>query len=120
MVIAKCVLVSCLQRFSRLGHIRTLAEGPLDEGGNDHCSYFVWLDEEEVKGWPKMALIQAREEIREKKKRINELTATVNELSVTVNELTATVNGFCMELEQRKVKKPASLEMVVYRRCIIM
>ncbi|CAH8350252.1 unnamed protein product [Eruca vesicaria subsp. sativa] len=109
MVIAKCLLVSCLQRFSRLGQIRTLAEGPLDVNS-----------EVEVKGWPRKALIQARDEIREKKKWINELTATVNELSVTVNELTATVNGLCMELEQQKVKKRASREMVVYRRSIIM
>ncbi|KAH0875153.1 hypothetical protein HID58_072515, partial [Brassica napus] len=82
------------------------------EGGNDHCSYFAWLDEEEVKGWAKRALIQARDKIREKKKHINELTASINELTATVNELR-------MELEQKKVEKPGSREMVVYRRCII-
>ncbi|XP_056858437.1 uncharacterized protein LOC130511391 [Raphanus sativus] len=78
------------------------------EGENNHCSYFAWLDEEEVKGWAKRASIQARDEIREKKKQINELTATVN-------DLTATVNALRMELEQQKVEKPGSREMVVYR-----
>ncbi|KAF8094283.1 hypothetical protein N665_0366s0002 [Sinapis alba] len=65
---------------------------PAKEGGNKHCSYFEWLDEEEVNGWPKRALIEARDEIREKKKWISELTATVNFLR--------------MELEQQKVEKP--------------
>lgn len=73
----------------------------------------MWLDEEEVQGWAKRALIKARDEIREKTRRINELTATVN-------ELTTTINGLRMELEQQKVEKPGSREMVVYRRCIIM
>ncbi|KAJ4884950.1 hypothetical protein Rs2_35043 [Raphanus sativus] len=92
---------------------RNRGYGNRREGENNHCSYFAWLDEEEVKGWAKRALIQARDEIREKKKRINELTATVN-------DLTATVNALRMELEQQKVEKPGSREMVVYRRCIIM
>lgn len=65
------------------------------------------------------ALIQARDEIREKKRRINQLTASNNELTATVNELTATVNELHMELEQKK-EIPGSREMVVYRRCIIM
>ncbi|KAL0728119.1 hypothetical protein Bca4012_024212 [Brassica carinata] len=89
-----------------------------EEGGNEHCSYFLWLDEE-VKGWAMKALIQARDEIREKKRRINQLTASNNELTATVNELTATVNELHMELEQKK-EIPGSREMVVYRRCIIM
>lgn len=61
-----------------------------------------------MKGWAKRASIQDRDEIREKKKQINELTATVN-------DLTATVNALRMELEQQKVEKPGSREMVVYR-----
>ncbi|KAG2295181.1 hypothetical protein Bca4012_003623 [Brassica carinata] len=59
-----------------------------------HCSYFLWLDDEEVIGWQKRALIEERDEIREKKKRIRELTATVNLLR--------------MELEKLKVEKPSS------------
>uniref|UniRef100_A0A0D3BR97 Uncharacterized protein n=1 Tax=Brassica oleracea var. oleracea TaxID=109376 RepID=A0A0D3BR97_BRAOL len=83
MVVANCVLVGCQQRFSRLGHTRILAEGSL--GGNKHCSYFEWLDEE-VNGWPKRGLIEARDEIREKKKRISELTATVNFLRMKLEQ----------------------------------
>ncbi|CAH8314175.1 unnamed protein product [Eruca vesicaria subsp. sativa] len=88
MVVANCVLVGCQQRFSRLG--QTVC---LKEGGNKHCSYFEWLDGEEVNGWPKRALIKARDEILEKKKRISELTATVNFIR--------------MESEQHKVEKPS-------------
>ncbi|KAF3593133.1 hypothetical protein DY000_02027184 [Brassica cretica] len=62
------------------------------EGGNDHCSHFEWFDKEEVYGWPKRALIEARDEIREKEKRISELTANVNFLR--------------MELEKQKPEKP--------------
>ena len=52
----------------------------------------MWFDKEEVYGWPKRALIEARDEIREKKKRISEQTATVNFLR--------------MELEKQKPEKP--------------
>ncbi|KAG2331803.1 hypothetical protein Bca52824_002983 [Brassica carinata] len=63
------------------------------EGEHLHCSYFEWLDEEEVVRWPKRALIKARDEIREKKR---------------ISELNATVNFLRLELEKLKVEKPRS------------
>ncbi|KAF2579489.1 hypothetical protein F2Q68_00002289 [Brassica cretica] len=62
------------------------------EEGNKHCSYCEWLDEGEVNGWPKKALLEARDETHEKKKQISERIVTVNFLR--------------MELEQPKVGKP--------------
>ncbi|KAF2536464.1 hypothetical protein F2Q68_00021930 [Brassica cretica] len=37
------------------------------EMGNEHCKCFEWFDEGEVNGSPKGALIEARDEKREKK-----------------------------------------------------
>ncbi|CAH8278910.1 unnamed protein product [Arabidopsis lyrata] len=56
----------------------------------DHCNYFEWFDEGVVDGWPKEALIQARDEIIEKDKVINQLTTQLMEL--------------CLELEKHEVE----------------
>ncbi|CAH8263586.1 unnamed protein product [Arabidopsis lyrata] len=46
------------------------------KGGNAHCKFFRWLDEEVI-GWPKRALVEAQSEIKEKTKKIKELNATI-------------------------------------------
>ena len=61
------------------------------EEGNKYYSYCEWLDKEKVNGWPKRALLEARDETQEKKKEIIELIVFVNFLR--------------MELEQQKVGK---------------
>nr|VDD35605.1 unnamed protein product [Brassica oleracea] len=40
----------------------------------DGCNFFEWYDLEEVRGWPKRSLIEAREEIRAKDLEIRRLT----------------------------------------------
>ena len=49
------------------------------EGGNAHCKFFRWLDEEVI-DQPKRALLEALSEIKEKSKIIDELNATILEL----------------------------------------
>ncbi|KAH0870843.1 hypothetical protein HID58_077865 [Brassica napus] len=63
---------------------------PENEEQNKHFSYCEWLDEEEVNGWPKRALLEVRDETQEKK----------------ISELLVIVNFFRMELGQQKVGKP--------------
>ncbi|CAH8313047.1 unnamed protein product [Eruca vesicaria subsp. sativa] len=57
--------------------------------GNE-CKYFCWFDEEEGTKWQKRALIEARDEIREKNRVIEQLKKTISQLRqrVTVNEKT--------------------------------
>ncbi|XP_010412519.1 PREDICTED: uncharacterized protein At1g43920, Chloroplastic-like [Camelina sativa] len=50
------------------------------DGGTEHCKYFKWFDQEEVRGWPRNALIQAAAENREKEKLIGHLQMTIMEL----------------------------------------
>ncbi|KAG5384175.1 hypothetical protein IGI04_035645 [Brassica rapa subsp. trilocularis] len=56
------------------------------EMGNEHCKFFEWFDEGEVTGWPKRALIEARDEIREKRRVINELRNRNLELSMELEK----------------------------------
>lgn len=48
------------------------------QDGNQ-CKFFCWLDEEEVVGWPKKALITAWDKIRQKNKLIAKLTEELSE-----------------------------------------
>ncbi|XP_010424161.1 PREDICTED: uncharacterized protein LOC104709209 [Camelina sativa] len=50
------------------------------DGGTEHCKYFKRFDQEEVKGWPRNALIQAVAENREKEIVIDQLKITIVEL----------------------------------------
>ncbi|XP_010424717.1 PREDICTED: uncharacterized protein At1g43920, Chloroplastic-like [Camelina sativa] len=50
------------------------------DGGTEHCKYFKWFDQEEVKGWPRNALIQVVAENREKERVIYQLKITIVEL----------------------------------------
>jgi len=54
--------------------------------GNEDCKFFEWFDEREVTGWPKRALIEARDEIREKRRVINELRNRNLELSMELEK----------------------------------
>ncbi|RID56187.1 hypothetical protein BRARA_G03403 [Brassica rapa] len=49
------------------------------KSGSD-CKFFKWFDEEEAFGWQKKALIEARNEIREKHKTIMELRKIISKL----------------------------------------
>ncbi|EFH46721.1 predicted protein [Arabidopsis lyrata subsp. lyrata] len=49
------------------------------EGGNAHCKFSRWLDEEVI-GWPKRVLVEAQSVIKEKTEKIEELNATILEL----------------------------------------
>ncbi|XP_010425742.1 PREDICTED: uncharacterized protein At4g04775-like [Camelina sativa] len=78
------------------------------EGGNAHCKYFRWVDEEEVKGWPRQALVEAEAEINEKIKMISQLKSTIKEL-----------RG---DLEKKQLEissKNAEMERIVYRQRIV-
>ncbi|CAH8377478.1 unnamed protein product [Eruca vesicaria subsp. sativa] len=52
---------------------------PRFKRGNE-CKYFSWFDEEEGTKWQKKALIEARDEIREKNRVIEELKKTILEM----------------------------------------
>uniref|UniRef100_A0A1J3IYL7 GRF-type domain-containing protein n=2 Tax=Noccaea caerulescens TaxID=107243 RepID=A0A1J3IYL7_NOCCA len=56
------------------------------KGRTDHCDYFDWFDEGVVDGWPKEALIRARDKIREKDKVINQLTTQLMELRLELEK----------------------------------
>ncbi|CAH8319992.1 unnamed protein product [Eruca vesicaria subsp. sativa] len=47
--------------------------------GNE-CKYFSWFDEEDGTEWQRRALLQARDEIREKNKVIEQLQKTISEM----------------------------------------
>ena len=51
----------------------------LCQSGGD-CGFFQWFDEGEAFGWQKKALIEARNEIREKNKIITELMKAISKL----------------------------------------
>ncbi|KAG2328291.1 hypothetical protein Bca52824_011019 [Brassica carinata] len=44
------------------------------------CNYFSWFDEEEGTDWQRQALLDARDEIREKTRVIEKLTQTISEM----------------------------------------
>ncbi|CAN6860383.1 unnamed protein product, partial [Brassica oleracea] len=46
----------------------------------DSCNFFEWYDLEEVRGWPKRSLIEARDEIRAKDLEIRRLTNIIAKL----------------------------------------
>lgn len=46
----------------------------------NQCNFFEWYDQGEVSGWPKRALIEARDEIQEKRRLIAQLTSRISEL----------------------------------------
>ncbi|KAF2532416.1 hypothetical protein F2Q70_00029525 [Brassica cretica] len=46
----------------------------------DGCNFFEWYDLEEVRGWPKRSLIEARDEIRAKDLEIRRLTNIIAKL----------------------------------------
>ncbi|KAF2589952.1 hypothetical protein F2Q70_00038479 [Brassica cretica] len=46
----------------------------------DHCKYFSCYDEEEGTKWQKRALLEARDEIREKDKVIEQLQKTISQM----------------------------------------
>ncbi|KAL0853658.1 hypothetical protein Bca101_058810 [Brassica carinata] len=46
----------------------------------DECKYFSWFDEEEGTSWQKRALIEARDEIREKSRVIEQLNKIIAEM----------------------------------------
>lgn len=47
--------------------------------GNE-CKYFSWFDEEDGTEWQRRALLQTRDEIREKNKVIEQLQKTISEM----------------------------------------
>ncbi|XP_010473906.1 PREDICTED: uncharacterized protein At1g43920, Chloroplastic-like [Camelina sativa] len=78
------------------------------EGGNVHCKFFRWVDEEEVKGWPRQALVEAQAEINEKNRMISQLKSTIMELRD--------------ELEKHQLEmslKNVEMETTMYRQGII-
>ncbi|CAN6808819.1 unnamed protein product [Brassica oleracea] len=52
-----------------------------------HCSYCEWVDEEEVNGWQKKALLEARDETMRRRNRY------VNELSLSIFFLLSSSNS---------------------------
>ncbi|KAJ4879949.1 hypothetical protein Rs2_06244 [Raphanus sativus] len=50
------------------------------------CNFFRWLDEREVVGWAREALIDARDEIRRQKKLIDELTQELAQCRSTAHD----------------------------------
>lgn len=52
---------------------------PLLQLGNE-CKYFSWFDEEDGTEWQRRALLQTRDEIREKNKVIEQLQKTISEM----------------------------------------
>ncbi|CAH8385300.1 unnamed protein product [Eruca vesicaria subsp. sativa] len=46
----------------------------------DECNYFCWFDEEEGTKWQTRALIEARDEIREKDRVIEKLKKTISRM----------------------------------------
>ncbi|KAJ4910420.1 hypothetical protein Rs2_05041 [Raphanus sativus] len=50
----------------------------------DGCNFFEWYDAEEIKGWPKRSLIEARDEIRKKNLAIKRLNNTVATLRLEI------------------------------------
>ncbi|KAF2602962.1 hypothetical protein F2Q70_00027245 [Brassica cretica] len=46
----------------------------------DECNYFSWFDEEEGTKWQRRALIEARDEIRQKTRVIEQLIKSISEM----------------------------------------
>ncbi|KAF3519541.1 hypothetical protein DY000_02062593 [Brassica cretica] len=72
------VTVGWWQRYLKLGQTEIRVEGSMGSGGD--CGFFQWLDEGEAFGWQKKALIEARNEIRQKDKTIMGLKKTISML----------------------------------------
>ncbi|XP_010501482.1 PREDICTED: uncharacterized protein LOC104778740 [Camelina sativa] len=77
------------------------------EGGNGHCKYFSWVDEEEVKGLPRRELVEAQAEINEKNKIISQLSTTIMELKGD------------LERNQLQKKKIDYMEAIVSRQRLV-
>ncbi|CAE6124279.1 unnamed protein product [Arabidopsis arenosa] len=80
--------VVCLQRLSHRGTITIREEGCrlFKKHRIDHFDYFEWFNEGVVDGWPKEALIRARDQIGEKDKVINQLTTQLMELRLELEK----------------------------------
>ena len=51
------------------------------------CKFFAWFDEEDGTLWQKRALIEARDEIREKSRVIAQLNETIAELKSNLEKI---------------------------------
>ncbi|XP_020887781.1 uncharacterized protein At4g04775 [Arabidopsis lyrata subsp. lyrata] len=93
------------------------------EGGNAHCKFFRWLDEEVI-GWPKRALAEAQSVIKEKTKKIEELNATILELRGDLERQNLEISSINTEdekisIELRLQKRIDEMETIVYRQRIV-
>ncbi|EFH58530.1 hypothetical protein ARALYDRAFT_896293 [Arabidopsis lyrata subsp. lyrata] len=97
------------------------------EGGNAHCKFFRWFEEETVKGLPKIGLIEAEAEINAKNKIIDQLTVTIMELREHLERHKGEISSIDSDDEEKesidiglKTKaKIDELEKTVYRQRVI-
>lgn len=93
------------------------------EGGNAHCKFFRWLDEEVI-GWPKRALAEAQSVIKEKTEKIEELNATILELRGDLERQNLEISSINREDEKISIelglqKRIDDMETIVYRQRIV-
>ncbi|KAG7532917.1 MULE transposase domain [Arabidopsis thaliana x Arabidopsis arenosa] len=93
------------------------------EGGNAHCKFFRWLDEEVI-GWPKRALAEAQSVIKEKTEKIEELNATILELRGDLERQNLELSSINTEDEKISIelglqKRIDEMETIVYRQRIV-